>query len=208
MVIISIKRDSNVSPLLRSVTLDDGECVIAPLSVVEKFRLSEGKSLDGDELEKLRQAADLSSVKTRASKILSYRAVSRNELISKLIQNGEDEDNAEIAADWLEDLGLINDLDYGKMIARHYSAKGYGRGRVKNEIYHRGVPREFWDECLDEIPDSHDEIDRLLYKKLGGENPGRQELRRATDYLQRRGFYWDEIKDAVKRYMEDLEEGS
>ena len=208
MVITSIERDSKVSPLLCTVTFDNGECVSVSLSVVEQFCLSKGKSLDSEALDRLRQAADLSSVKARASKILSYRAVSRAELISKLIQKGEDEDNAEIAADWLEDLGLINDLDYGKMIARHYSAKGYGRGRVKNEIYHRGVPRELWDECLDEIPDSCHEIDRLLYKKLGGETPDRQELRRASDYLQRRGFYWDEIKDAVKRYMEELEEGS
>ena len=75
----------------------------------------------------------------------------------------------EPAADWLEDLGAIDDAAYARLVARHYGARGYGPGRVREELRRRraesvrnvkstngrislGRPQEMWkegDEWLD-----------------------------------------------------------
>ena len=69
------------------------------------------------------------------------------------------------------------------MCVRHYAAKGYGAGRIRSELYRRGIPRELWDDALQELPEQDDQIDALLRRRLRSDTPDRDELRRASDYL-------------------------
>ena len=137
--------------------------------------------------------------------MLSARPYSRGELVRKLVDKGEDRDMAELVADWLEELKYLDDVAYAAEVVRHYSGKGYGLARVKNELYRHRVPRELWDDALDEFPDMGDAIDELLRRRLRGVMPDRAELRKSGDYLRRRGFDWDDIKSALTRYVESVE---
>ena len=82
------------------------------------------------------------------------------------------------------------------MCVRHYAAKGYGPGKIRNEFYRRGIPKELWDDALLSMPEQDDQIDRLLRKKLRSPAPDRDELRKAANFLYRRGFHHDEIQAA------------
>ena len=103
---------------------------------------------------------------------------------------------------------LLDDAQYAAMCVRHYAAKGYGAGRIRNELYRRGIPRELWDDALQELPEQDDQIDTLLRRRLRSDTPDRDELRRASDYLYRRGFGRDEIRAAIARYQDNFEEVS
>ena len=46
----------------------------------------------------------------------------------------------------------------------------------------------------------------LLRRRLRSDTPDRDELRRASDYLYRRGFGRDEIRAAIARYQDNFEE--
>ena len=92
------------------------------------------------------------------------------------------------------------------MCVRHYAAKGFGPGRIRNELYRRGVPRELWEAALEELPEQDDEIDRLLRRKLRGDVTDRDAVRKATDYLYRRGFRYEDIRAAVERLRMEAEE--
>jgi regulatory protein len=144
--------------------------------------------------------------KKRALRMLEKRDYSHNELIEKLVQKGEPPEAAEAAADRFVELGLINDVKYAGMVARHYAGKGYGRSRIRGELLRRRVPRELWDEALGALPEPDDKIDRLLRQKLKSDRPDRAELKRAIDALCRRGFSWEEIHAAVARYQSEFEE--
>ena len=50
------------------------------------------------------------------------------------------------------------------------------------------------------------ELDALLRRRLRSDTPDRDELRRASDYLYRRGFGRDEIRAAIARYQDNFEE--
>ena len=129
----------------------------------------------------------------RALKILERRDVSRKMLLDKLTEKGISNTDA-------EELGVVNDERFAGLVVRHYAAKGYGKRRICDELYRRGIDRELWDTALDELPETDDTVDRLLGAKLRGDvSP--EGLKRAQGYLLRRGYSWDEIRGATERYL-------
>lgn len=188
-----------------AVRFSDGDELRLSPATARDFSLFPGKELSDDECAALCAAADLDDAKSRALRLIGYRAMSSNELIKKLSEKGVSPENAQTAAEWLAELHFLDDGAYAEMVVRQYAAKGYGAARVKNELYRRGVPREFWDEALMEMPSQDEKIDSLLRTKLGSSEPDRAEMKRATDALFRRGFSWSEISAAVRRYREDEE---
>ena len=142
----------------------------------------------------------------RALKILERRDISRKMLLDKLTEKGISNTDAEEVADWLCGLGVVNDERFAGLVVRHYAAKGYGAGRIRSELYRRGIPREAWDDALQELPEQDEQIDALLRRRLRSDTPDRDELRRASDYLYRRGFGRDEIRAAIARYQDNFEE--
>jgi len=149
---------------------------------------------------------NLESVKKRALKILGSRNFSEKEMIKRLTGKGETHEDATAAVRWLVELGYINDPDYATLIVRHYSAKGYGEARVRDELYKRGIPRDLWDEKLLELGDieENDAALGFLTKKLRG-STDKADIRRASEALVRRGFGYDEAKTAVTRYLDVLQ---
>jgi len=186
--------------------LENGETIRVSLAIVADYSLYKGRELTDDELSALRDVAAESGAKSRALRMLGTRQMSRRELVDKLTQKGETEENAAAAADFMERIGAVNDEEYSKAIVRHYSKKGYGAARIKQELSRRGIPRELWDEALCELPEGDEAIDALIARKLAGREPDKREVKRLTDMLLRRGFSWGQIKAALGRYDEALEE--
>jgi len=144
----------------------------------------------------------LESTKKRALRILGNRNFSEQEMYKRLVGKGESEGDASDTVRWLVELGYINDSDYATLIVRHYVAKGYGEARIKNELFKRGIPRDYWEEKLADISedDQRDAAFEFLTKKLRGSDD-KDDLRRASDALVRRGFSYDEAKAAVSKYL-------
>ena len=185
---------------------DNGEELRTTLAVVTELSLYSGRTLTEDELSSVRDVSARSRCRQRALRIIGARAMSVKELTDRLKEKGESPENAEDAAQWLLDMRLLDDAQYAAMCVRHYAAKGYGPGKIRNELYRRGIARELWDEALEELPEQGDRIDALLRRKLKSDTPDRAELRKAADYLYRRGFGRDEIHAALARYSELSEE--
>ena len=144
--------------------------------------------------------------KSRALRILGSRSLSAREVERRLLSKDESVEVAEETVKWLENLGYINDPDYAREIIRHYQAKGYGLARIKNELYRRGIPREISDDALCGLEGIEDAAIIYLEKKLKGSFDS-DDLRRAENALCRRGFTYEEARTAVKRYLEETENG-
>lgn len=138
--------------------------------------------------------------KARALKILERRDVSRKMLLDKLTEKGVADADAEEVADWLCGLGVVNDERFASLIVRHYAAKGYGERRIREELYRRGIDRELWDAALEELTGSDERLDRLLGAKLRGD-ASPENLQRTQNYLLRRGYSWEDVREATERYL-------
>ena len=201
--IVSAMRQT--SPGRVTVTLCGGEEIKTTLNVVTDLRLYAGRELDGEELKELRAASRSALARNRAMELLSRRPMSEKELIDKLIRKGEDEETAADCARWLRENGFLDDESYAAAVARHYAAKGYGPGRVRAELSRRGVDRELWDDTLQAMPENTDKLDRFIAARLT-DPEDRDQVRKVSAALYRRGYSWEEIRSALRRFNAETEE--
>ena len=213
------------------VWFEDGSLLRVGEGDVVSLSLYAGKELDEQEAAALTAASEHSKLNERAVELLSARAMSRKELVEKLStpsrrrkKAGEEQTPdpevlerqreqlkaaAEQIADRMEQLGLLNDEEYGRAVVRHYYSKGFGVRKIRDELYRRGVPREYWDSVLSELSEQENvggnKLDDLVCKKLRGMEPTRENLKKVSDYLARRGFGWDEISGALERYASNAD---
>lgn len=209
------------------VFLEDGSLLRVGEGDVVSLGLYTGKELTDDEGAVLAAAQQLNQMNERAVNLLSARVMSRKELVDKLStpvrrrkKPGEEVSlpseemlalerenlhaRAEEIADKMEGLGLVNDEEYARSVVRHYAAKGYGERKLRDELYRRGVPRRYWESALNEAQCGEDTLDKLVRSRLRGEEPTRENLKKTSDYLARRGFGWEEISSALRRYEEEF----
>lgn len=193
------------SPERVCIVLDSGEEIQATLGLAAEKLLFVGKSLEEAELRSLRSSASLALCKNRALELISYRPMSAKELRDKLVQKGESPEAARAAADWLITQGLLDDARYAGMVVRHYAGKGYGAGRIRQELQRRGVPREYWEDALEELPEPDDKLDAFLASRLR-DPKNRAQVQKISAALFRRGFSWEEIRSALARFHAETEE--
>ena len=188
------------------VFLEDGACLKITEQELLDFGLRSGDQLDQEALGRLKEAAGVSNTRAAAADLIGKRAMSRRDLERKLQEKGASGAEARYAAEWLEAIGALNDAEYAAALARHYSRLGYGPARVREKLYEKGVPRELWDEALEELPEDGGQVDAFLRNKLRGRTPDEKEKRRLTNALLRRGFPWGEVKSAWRRMGEEIEQ--
>lgn len=215
------------------VWLDDASLVRVSEGDVVALGLYEGKELTDEDADALTAAGERSKLMEKAVGLLSQRPMSRKELLDKLCApprpkkgkypydklDGEAPDpdalrvqaealreGAEGVAERLTELGLLNDEEYARTVVRHYAAKGYGPRKLRDELYRRGVPREFWEEALEEREADEDQLTNLARQKLRGEPPTRENLKKVSDHLARRGYGWEEISAALDRIRAEGED--
>ena len=188
------------------VFLADGACLKITEQELLDFGLRAGDELDETTLARLKEAAGVSNVKATAADLIGKRAMSRASLEKKLKEKGASEAEARYAAEWLEAIGAINDADYAALLVRHCADLGHGPARTREKLYEKGVPRELWDEALDQLPDNGEQIDRFLQSKLRGRMPDEKEKKRLTDALLRRGYSWGDVKAAWNRLGSETRE--
>ena len=188
------------------VFLEDGACLKITEQELLDFGLRSGDQLDQEALGRLKEAAGVSNTRAAAADLIGKRAMSRRDLERKLQEKGASGAEARYAAEWLEAIGALNDGEYAAALVRHYGGMGYGPARVREKLYEKGVPRELWEDALEELPEDGGQVDAFLRNKLRGRVPDEKEKRRLTNALLRRGFPWGEVKSAWRRMGEEIEQ--
>ena len=183
------------------IKLEDGRSIRTFMTVASDMGLYGGMELDDEKLAELLSAARSMGAKARAARIVGAANVSKKNLIKKLTRKGETEQDAADAAQWLEDLGAVNDREYAGLIVRSYAARGYGRERIKQKLYEKGVPRSMWDEALEKMPDIEEQIDKYIRSHLPDGGRDRQAVKKVSDALVRRGYTWNEVSASMSRVL-------
>lgn len=141
----------------------------------------------------------------KALKMLERRDYAEGELVERLKQKGIEEEIAARTAERLVEHGFINNKKFAGILVRHYSAKGFGTGKIRSEFIKRRVPRELWDEALNELPEQEELVYDLLVAKLRNKDKSRENVKKAGASIMRRGFSWDEVRAATQRLLNEEE---
>lgn len=189
------------------IRFDDGSTMRLYRQTVEDHGLYSGLELTEAQIGKLRQDAGAMSAKMRAVRIVAASNVSKRDLEQRLVQKGESPWQAQQAVAWMEELHLVDDREMARQIVSHCAAKGYGLVRAKQALYEKKIPKEFWEEVLEDYPDQTEAILAFLRSRLKA-NADDREVRRATDALLRRGHNYGEIRKALEILAVDADDFS
>lgn len=189
------------------IRFDDGSTMRLYRQTVEDHGLYAGLELTEAQIGKLRQDAGAVSAKMRAVRIVAASNVSKRDLEQRLVQKGESPRQAQQAVAWMEELHLVDDRETARQIVSRCAAKGYGLARAKQALYEKKIPKEFWEEALEDYPDQTEAILAFLRSRLKA-NADDREVRRATDALLRRGHNYGEIRKALEILAVDADDFS
>ncbi len=140
----------------------------------------------------------------KATRLLARRAFSRGELRDRLSDSAEQQDLG-VVLDRLEELNLLNDLEYAYNFAADRSRRGWGPGKIRAELARRQVPCSFIPDAIESVLSAADEplvLARYLQHLLAKQNPlaDQKKARKLIQHLQRRGF----SESAIRRCLEDV----
>ena len=187
------------------ITLDTGEKLGLYRQTVEDFALYAGKELTEQQFEQLQEAAGAMSAKMRAVRIVAASAVSKKDLQQRLVQKGEDPEDAAQAVQWMAEMKLVDDAETARQIVSRCAARGYGVQRAKQALYEKKIPKKYWEDALAAYPDQSDHIVLFLRSKIQDDQDPKQ-VKKAVDALLRRGHIYSEIRGALQRLALDTDE--
>ncbi len=176
-----------------AVTFSDGSSMRLYRQTVQDFGLYTGLELTETEYKKLQDGASLMSAKMRAIRIVSATSVSKKDLQQRLIQKGEDAQYAHQAVSWMEELNLLDDRKTAEQVVSRCISKGYGLSRAKQALYEKRIPKEYWQEALENYPDQTEFIQDYIASHLS-EAPDQKAVKKVVDALLRKGHSYGIIR--------------
>lgn len=188
------------------VHLEGGDLLRITEDELLRFDLYTGLDISPETMVELQKRAARSDARLRAVNMISARPLSRQELQKRLKDKGAEESDAEAAADWLENIGALDDLAYARTVVRHYSESGYGEAKLRDELRRRGVPRELWEEALSTAPDPAETLSRVIASRTRGKRLDDKSRKKLSDLLLRRGFSWRDVRSALSALGEEIPE--
>ncbi len=184
----------------------DGEYVMnLDAQTLIENRFDVGREIDDDELGEIIEKSNERRAKDKALWLISYRSHSKKELFDKL-RRDFDEDSAQKAVDRMQELGLINDGEFAKAYARKlvYGKKMSLRA-AELELRRKGIDEITAEQALSELEyDAQTQIIEFISKKYRNIEDEKVR-RRAVAALQRKGYGWDDIKQAIESISGDFD---
>ncbi len=171
----------------------------------DSLYLKNGQEIDGEKLCELKGVTDVRRAYNYAVSLLSRRDHSYAELLRKLTVKGF-KDGAEEALIKLQTQGYIDDERFAGMYIRELIAfKNYGKRRIEQELYKKGIDRDIIKEALEnaEFPEERlTDIIRRRYIRYLTDEKG---VRKTVNALLRLGYSYGDIRDALTEINDELD---
>lgn len=181
------------------LTVDNG--YLAELGVFN------GMDVDCEDIERLRVDIGVRRAYNKAVDLLSRRDHSRKELLDKLRQKGYGEYAVE-AIEKLNDYGYIDDKRFAQIFAEELvRLKSYGKKRVEQELYRKGVERDIICEVISECDFPSEKLAEIIERKYSRYLNDEKGVNKTVNALLRLGYTYTEIRDAIREITdrEDFE---
>ena len=180
------------------------------LEILAETALAKGLR-EGTELEDLEGL--LHEDQVRRAKKVAFRYLARarttKQVRERLLEEGFGEDVVGEVVGRLEELGLLDDREFARAwVEERLRLRPRWRRALKEELLRKGISEEVAEEALDEELSEVDEA-RLaegLLRRAEGRyrnlEPDKA-LRRMRDFLLRRGFSWEAVKEVTRKLRKE-----
>lgn len=184
------------------VTLDETDTFLVPWSLFEERPLSEGDTVDGEEYKNWLTVHQYRYAMKVAGDYLSKSGHSSRDVYDRILRAGCLPDTAELVVYKLQQLGYLNDAEYAAAIIASRTGRRYGKNRIRMELRRKGLDEETARKALENtdeeaLKENAAALAEKLLRKHRGEEPF-EARRKVLAALVRRGYSWDEAKEAVE----------
>jgi len=187
----------------------DGEYAFG-LSAMLLADLSVGQMLATEEIEALKERDLVERAYRRATRFLSYRPRSEQEVVRYLERKDIEEHVREQVLARLRNAHLVDDREFARLwVENRETFRPRGRRALRSELWQKGVAREIVERAVSEVDEEQGAM-RVARKALS-HYVGLEKktfYRRLLGYLQRRGFGYGVSYRIVDALWEETSTGS
>ncbi|MGJ3240380.1 MAG: regulatory protein RecX [Anaerolineae bacterium] len=179
------------------------------LNVMDAMQLKKGQELDEMTVIELQHKDAIVKAIDAAVNLLSYRPRSTEEIRRKLSQKGYEEPVIDVAIERMTARNYLDDEAFARFwIESRNRGKPRGKRALRYELRNKGISDTIIRRLLDDMVDEQSGAYQAAQKRIA-------RLRGATEYefkqkigafLQRRGFNYDAINQALEQIIADLQE--
>jgi regulatory protein len=191
------------------VDVDGREFAVVNFEVLTETKTKIGVVVDDARAAQLREANDVVETYDRALNLLAFRARSARELGRRLMDKGASAACTEKVIEKLREVGLIDDADFARQVARSKVSGGASRRGVHQELFKRGVARDVADEAVTEVLEDQNVdmvavAERIARKRLPSlaSADAQSRRRRLYSFLARRGHDSETIRVVMGRVLD------
>lgn len=190
-----------------NVYLDDCFSFGIDLNIMIKYSLTKNMELSDEFIEDILKSEEENNVYNYGLTVLSRSLKSEKQLKDKMLDKGYDHELIDRAIEKLKNHRYLDDKYYCEALVntRLNSAK-YGKRRIVQELYEKGIEKEIMDSKLNEISDE-EEFERayqLATKKIKSikEEDTLKIGSKLSNYLIYRGFDYETVKKVVQKILQ------
>ena len=170
--------------------------------------LKNGQEIGEEYLEELKENINCRRTYNCAVGILSRRDHSCKELTEKLRIKGMGE-YARNAVDKLVEQGYLDDERFAVSYARELiRLKSYGKRRVEQELYRKGIDRDIISTVLEECEFPSERLTELIERKYIKYLSDEKGVNKTVNALLRLGYSYSEIKDSLNEIIDREDVGT
>ena len=166
----------------------------------ESYGIEEGTDLPEDKYQEIITEIIIPRCKKRALHLLEKQDRSEKNLRDKLREGGYSEDVVDIAIDYINEYGYLDDARMAASHIRFYQ-DSRSKQRLKQDLIGKGISSDVIDRVLEEeyTGDESALIERLLEKKhYDKDNATYEDRAKIYRFLMGRGFSSDAINRVIK----------
>lgn len=178
----------------------DGEFAFG-LALIEAAKLHKGQRLTDEDIDHLKALDEIEVAHERALNFLSYRPRSIEEVQRNLRDKQIGETAIEAVVDRLERAGLLNDEEFARFwVENREQFSPRGERALRYELRQKGISDSITNMVLGDL-DQEDAAYRAAKARARRYAKADKAVfrKRLGDYLARRGFSYDDIRDVVER---------
>jgi len=200
-------------PSRRRVVLSDGEAIELSLEVILAADLVPDKTVSPSALAEAQRTDSLKQAEHDALAMLGRKALSVAELKAKLAANGYDQETIDRVIIQCREWGYLDDRRLAEaVIAEGVELKHHGPMRIRQRLRARKIDPDLVEQAERKLAPGQPPLLEQALAALKTKERAYARLtpevarRRMTAFLQRRGFDFDTIREAMRRFGRALDE--
>ena len=184
-----------------SIFVDDNYYASMFLDTAVKYGIKKDAEFDEDEFQKILIESEKNLAFNKAINYINTSLKTSKQLRDYLNKKGYDKITIDYVIDKLKEYNFLNDRQFAESYINTYRNK-YGQNMLKNKLFEKGVNKDIIEEVLNDFETEETIIDKLLLKKIGNKQFDNDLYAKCLRFLAGRGFSFEEINSAIKRYKQ------